>query len=456
MNAVRLRLRLPHPFILLLGAVAVAAIFTWIIPAGAFQRTVNAATGRETVVPGTFVVVASAPLSPFQALIAVPRGIASGADVILVVLFSGATFALLDAMGVLARLVGSLIGRSRHPQLVVLGVALAFATFGALENMQEEIVALIPPLLLLARGLGYGPLTALGMSVGAAGIGSAFGPTNPFLSGIALRFAGLPALSQGGLRFGALVAACAVWAVWLIIGMRRDAKARATDAADLPDATTRDAPLASQVATSRDYLLLTIAMLPFPPYVYGVLRHDWGFHELSGLFLVVGFALGLVSRLSLGDTVDALLKGMQSMLPAALYIGIARSISVVMQDGKILDTIIYGLSVPLQSAPPAVAPLLMIPAQALLHIAVPSNSGQAALTMPIMAPLADLAGASRDAAVFALQTGMGLSDFLIPTNGAVLAMLTAAGVSVSRWLRYAVPGVLLVAIVGIVATLLAA
>lgn len=448
----RLRLRLPHPFILLLGAVAVAAVLTYIIPAGAFERTVNAATGREAVVAGTYHTIAPAPLSPFQALLAVPRGIAAGADVIIVVLFAGATFALLDTMGVLGRLVGSIIGRTRHPRLVVLGVALAFATFGALENMQEEIVALIPPLLLLARGLGYGPLTALGMSVGAAGVGSAFGPTNPFMTGIALRFAGLPALSQGGLRFGALIAACAVWAVWLVIGMRQDAASRANEG---PDTTAHTEPSAPQVATSRDYGLLAIAMLPFPPYVYGVLQHDWGFHELSALFLVVGIALGLVSRLSLGNTVDALLRGMQSMLPAALYIGIARSISVVLQDGKILDSIIYGLSLPLQAAPPAVSPLLMIPAQALLHIAVPSVSGQSALTMPIMAPLADLAGVSRDAAVFALQTGAGLSDILIPTNGAVLAMLTAAGVSVSRWLRYAVPGVLLVAIVGIVATLLA-
>lgn len=452
----RLRLRLPHPFILLLGAVAVAAVMTWIIPAGAFARTVNAATGREAVVPGTFAVVPSTPLSPFQAVLAVPRGIASGADVILVVLFAGATFALLDTMGVLGRLVGSLIGRARHPRLVVLGVALAFATFGALENMQEEIVALIPPLLLLARGLGFGPLTALGMSVGAAGIGSAFGPTNPFMTGIALRFAGLPTLSQGSLRFGALAAACAVWAVWLIVGMRRDVAARARDGDGIDATATRTDTTAASVATTRDFVLLGIAMLPFPPYVYGVLRYEWGFHELSALFLVVGIALGLVSRLSLGDTVDTLLKGMQSMLPAALYIGIARSISVVLQDGKILDSIIYGLSLPLQSAPPAVAPLLMIPAHALLHIAVPSVSGQSALTMPIMAPLADLAGVSRDAAVFALQTGAGLSDILIPTNGALLAMLTAAGVSVTRWLRYAVPGVLLVAIVGMIATLLAA
>ena len=143
------------------------------------------------------------------ALLAVPRGIVAGADVILTVLFVGGAFALLDATGALARLVGALVGRTNNPRIIVMLVCLAFATLGALENMQEEIIALIPVLLVLSRGLGFGPITALAMSVGAAAVGAAFGPTNPFQTGIALRFAEMPALSQPALRFGLLVAAVA-------------------------------------------------------------------------------------------------------------------------------------------------------------------------------------------------------------------------------------------------------
>src|SRR5262245_9371298 len=168
-------MRLPHPLVLLLGCVAIAAGLTWIIPAGSFERHIDA-SGTEVVVAGTYKRIDPAPVGPAAALVAVPRGIAAGADVIVTVLFVRGAFALLDATGALARLVGMLVGRSRRPRIVVAVVCLAFATLGALENMQEEIIALIPVVVVLSRGLGFGPVTALAMSLGSAVIGSAFGP----------------------------------------------------------------------------------------------------------------------------------------------------------------------------------------------------------------------------------------------------------------------------------------
>jgi uncharacterized ion transporter superfamily protein YfcC len=318
-----------------------------------------------------------------------------------------------------------------------------FATFGALENMQEEIIALIPVLLVLSRGLGFGGVTAVAMSVGAAGVGSAFGPTNPFQTGIALRIAGLSAMSQPALRFALFVVALTVWIAWtLAMASRDDVR---------PDVT---AP-ATAPATRRDLLLLSLVVLPFVPYVWGVVHYDWGFNELSAIFLVVGFAIGLVSGLGVDGTAVAFLKGMEGMLSAALFIGVARAISVVLTDGHVIDTIVHGLAAPLSHVPGQVAVLLMIPVHGILHVAVPSVSGQAVLTMPIMAPLADLLGVSRDAAVIAYQIGAGLSDTLVPTAGAVLAILLLAKVSYARWLRFAIPGSLLVALVGIAGAFLA-
>jgi uncharacterized ion transporter superfamily protein YfcC len=169
-----MKLQLPHPFVLLLGAVAVAALLTWIIPAGEYQRRKDEATGREVVVAGTYARVAAAPVGLKAALIAVPRGIIAGADVILTILFVGGAFALLEATGALARLVGMLVGRTQRPRIIVTAVSLAFATLGALENMQEEIIALVAVLALLSRGLGFGNITALAMSAGAAAVGAAF------------------------------------------------------------------------------------------------------------------------------------------------------------------------------------------------------------------------------------------------------------------------------------------
>lgn len=438
-----MKLKLPHPFILLLGGVAIAAALTWILPAGAYQRRVDPETGRNLVVAGTYARVDAAPVGPMAALLAVPRGIVSGADVILTILFVGGAFALLDATGALSRLVGALVGRTRRPRVIVMLMCVACATLGALENMQEEIIALVPVLLVLSRGLGFGPTTAVAMSAGAAAVGSAYGPTNPFQTGIALRFSEMPPMSQPALRFGLLIAAVAVWIAWTVAMTSRDRSAPGEE-------TSRPQP-----ATSRDVVLLAIVLLPFIPYVYGVLRYDWGFNELSALFLVSGFAVGLVSGRNLSETATELLKGMEGMLAAALFVGVARAISVVLSDGQTLDTILYSLAAPLGRLPALASAILMVPTHALLHVPVPSVSGQAVLTMPVMAPLCDLIGLSRDAGVIAYQTGAGLMDMITPTNGALLAVLLAADLPYGRWVKFAVPGALLVSIVGLIGIALA-
>jgi uncharacterized ion transporter superfamily protein YfcC len=435
--------KLPHPFILLLGGVAIAAALTWILPAGAYQRRTDMATGRNLVVPGTYALTKPAPVGPMAALLAVPRGIVAGADVILTVLFVGGAFALLDATGALTRLVGALVGRTKNPRLIVMLVCLAFATLGALDNTQEEIIALVPVLLVLSRGLGFGAITALAMSVGAAGVGSAFGPTNPFQTGIALRFAEMPPLSQPALRFGLLIASVSVWIGWTLAWTSRDRVPPDT-------ATTTVGP-----ATTRDAILLAVVVVPFIPYVFGVLRYEWGFNELSALFLVAGLSVGVIAGHSLSQTAAEFLRGMEGLLAAGLFIGVARAISVVLSDGQILDTILYSLATPLGRLPGLAAALVMIPTHALLHVPVPSVSGQAVLTMPVMAPLCDLLAISRDAGVIAYQTGAGLMDLVTPTNGALLATLLAANVPYDRWIRFVVPGALLVSIVGLAGIALA-
>jgi uncharacterized ion transporter superfamily protein YfcC len=302
--------------------------------------------------------------------------------------------------------------------------------------MHEEIIALVPVLLVLSRGLGYGAVTALGMSVGAAVVGSAFSPTNPFGAGLAFKYADLPQLTSGGLRLTLFVVAVGVWLGWTLWQTPKD---------DVRPDVTAPAP---EPVRRRDLVLLALVIVPFGPYVYGVLALDWGFNELSALFLVAGLLVGLVSGLDLRTTTIEYLKGMETMLVAGLFVGVARGISVVLTDGRIIDTIVHGLAQPLEGLPGFAAASLMVPIQALLHVPVISNSGQAVLTMPIMAPVADLIGIPRDAVVMAYQTGAILMDSITPTNGALLAMLLAARVSYGRWLRFVIPGVLLVSLVG--------
>ena len=439
-----MRLRLPHPVILLLGAIAVAAALTWVLPAGEYERRDDPTTGRRVAVAGTYHRVEAAPVGPFRAVMAVPRGFAAGIDVVMTILLVGAAFVVVDRLGTLRVLVGALVRRfSGRGLLAITLVAFFFTLGGALENMQEEIIPLIPVLLLLGRGIGVDAITVVAMSCGAAIVGSAFGPTNPFQAGIALKLAELPPLAGAGMRLLMLIVGYAIWVFWTMRYATRNRQPVEMVATDGPSMTTRDKAI------------MACVLLPFAAYLYGVMRLGWGFDELSAAFLIGGVAAGLIGGLGATGTVKTFLDGMQTLLPAATMVALARSISLVLADGRVIDTILHGLATPLTQVPAEATGILMIPVHALIHIPVSSVSGQAALTMPIFAPLGDLVGLSRQAVVLAYQTGAGLMELFTPTNGALMAVLLAAEVPFAKWIRFAAIGGLLLVPVGLVAVLVA-
>src|SRR5262245_47997030 len=447
------RSRLPHPLILLLAGVAIAATLTWILPAGAFDRRDDPATGRRVVVAGTYHPVERAPIGPFAAAVSIPRGFVAAADVIAVVLFVGGAWVVVDRLGTLPALVAVLVARFRRRGLWAIPVICTFfATMGALENMQEEIIPLVPVLLVLGEGLGVDAVVVVAMSAGSAMIGSAFGPTNPFQAGIALKLAELPLFAGGGLRVVMFVAGLAVWIAWTV---RYAARNRVTgpEVRLKPDPTTVQTDRGS--LSAKHALILLLAIAPMAMYVYGALKLDWGFNELSGAFLLAGILAGLVGGLGATGTLTAYLEGAQSLLPAALMIGIARSISLVLEDGHVVDTILNALVTALAEVPATLSGVLQIAAHSLIHVAVPSVSGQAVLTMPLFVPMADLLGVSRPVSVLAYQTGAGLTGLVTPTDGALMAVLLAAGVAYERWIRFAIGAALLCVLIGVAAIFVA-
>jgi uncharacterized ion transporter superfamily protein YfcC len=430
---------LPHPIVLLVWGIAIAAALTWIVPSGEYQRQVDEVTGRTVAVAGTYAAVEATPVTAFDVAVAIPRGFVEGADVIGTILFVGAVFFLLDMVGTLGRLLGALVRRLKHRGLLAIPLLVFFfGAMGAAENMQEEIIALVPVLLLLGRRIGVDTVTMVAVSAGAAVVGSAFGPTNPFQAGIALTLAELPVMEGGGLRAIMWLVGLTVWSLWVL----RHAKRNRSE----PEAVTDQS---NDPVTTRDVVNMALVMVPLGLYVYGAIQWDWGFNELSGAFLVGAAGIGISAKLGATGTTEALLEGAKAMLPASLLVGLARSISLVLGDGKIIDTILHSLATPLSSVSPTVSALAMVPVQAALHIPVSSVSGQAALTMPIMIPLADLIDLSRQVTVLAYQTGAGLMDLITPTNGALLAVLLAAKLPYQKWLRFAIGGYLLTTLVGI-------
>ncbi|HSM59628.1 MAG TPA: hypothetical protein VK849_02475, partial [Longimicrobiales bacterium] len=184
--------------------------------------------------------------------------------------------------------------------------------------------------------------------------------------------------------------------------------------------------------------------------VLGMLRWGWGFDELSGAFFIMGIVVGGLAGLGPGGTAEAYVKGFRDMAYAAILIGFARAIFVVLQDGRIVDTIVHGMFTPLEDLPLLASALGMVAAQAAIHVPVPSVSGQAVLTMPVLVPLSDLLGLSRQVTVLAYQYGAGLCDLLTPTNGALMAILGVAGVRFEEWIRFATPLYLVLVALGAV------
>ena len=421
--------RFPDPLTLLVGCLLLAAILSYILPAGEYDRADDPATGRSVVVADTYHAVDASPVGFFEAMVAIPLGMADAADVIFLVFLIGGAFTVVDETGALRRAVGWLAHKLQHRDILVIPlISLVFATGGALQNMQEEIIALIPVLLILTQRLGFTPLTAVAMSAGAAFVGSAFSPINPFQVGIAQQLAELPLLSGGLFRLVFLFLALGLW-IWGTIRYTQRTRR-------LPEATETDEP--TTVGT-RNSIVLMLVLVTFGLLVWGLLSLEWGFDEMSALFFIMGIVVGVIGGLRIAGTAKAYVKGFREMAYAAVLIGFARAIFVVLDQGQIVDTIVYGLVTPIEDLPKSLSALGMIVAHTALHVPVPSVSGQAVLTMPVLVPVSDLLGLSRQVTVLAYQYGAGLCDILTPTNGALLAILAAGGVRYEAWFKFALP-----------------
>ena len=436
------RFRFPHSLTLLVACIGLAALLTHVLPAGEFQRREDPGSGRTVVVAGTYAPVESNPVGLFGALMSVPKGITDAASVIGLIFLVGGAFAVVERAGTLARLVRWLVGKlASRGNLVIPVASVVFALGGVMMHTQEELIAFVPALLLLSQHLGFTPLAVVAMSLGSAAIGAAFGPVDPFSVLIAQRVAQLTPASGLGFRVLFLVPALAIW-VWGT--MRYAARTRTVPSA--PGAET-----GSSMLEARDVAILFSIIGALALYVYGAQNLDWEFDQLSALFFGVGIIAGLLGRLGVDGTAEAFVDGFKSMAYAALLVGFARAIYVVLNDGRIVDTLVNGLFAPIHGLPPTLSAIGMMFAHTVIHFPVPSVSGHAVLTLPLLVPLSDLIGLSRQVTVLAYQYGAGLCEVLTPTNGALMAMLAAAGVRYDEWLRFALPLWMLLAGLGAVA-----
>jgi len=454
------RIRVPHVFVLLTVLVFVVSLSTYVVPSGEFRRETRVVGGMERtlVVPGTYrsmpktfsvegVLVGgdapegtAAPVSVRGFLTAIPRGLVESADIVFMLFIIGGAFGILQESGTIAGAIAGLLRTfGRSAPLLTVVIMLALAIGGSTLGMGEEFVPLVPLFVLIAYRLGYDRLYGLAMVSMASEAGFAAATTNPFTVNIAQGVAELPLNSGLLLRvvFFALAMTLTITHV-----LRYGARLRRDPAASMLPADDGPAPadeLDGSQFDRRHQLALGATVMIFAGLLYGVQAFGWWLDELSGGFFLMGIAGAAICGMRLDDATRAFVKGMESMVVAALVVGFARGISVVMMDGQILDTLVGAAASVLATVPRYLSVEGMFVFQTALNFFIPSGSGQAVVTMPVMTPLADVLGLTRQTAVLAFQFGDGLSNMVIPTSGVLMAMLALARVPYTTWLRFAGP-----------------
>ncbi|HSJ32458.1 MAG TPA: Na+/H+ antiporter NhaC family protein [Longimicrobiales bacterium] len=434
------RSRVPHTLVLLFGMIVLALLLTWVLPAGQYERVENE-HGRMQVVPGSYEATPDHPtLSPITVFTAVPRGLEAAAEIIFFVFIIGGAFAVLRETGAIDALLGAALRRLGHrPLWLLIGGVLIFMAGSSTIGMAEEYLPFIPVLVALALALGYDALTGVAIVTIGYSVGYGVATINPFTVLIAQDVAGLQPAS--GLWYRLVLTAVfvpiGVHHLWRYAARVKNDPSRSL-VADIPPPAASTAHETAMLTGTHRLALVTVA-ITLAVLIYGLTRLGWYLVEMSALFLALALALALVGRIDGDRAARAFGTGAAELTMTALLIGFARAIQVVLDDGGVIDTIVHGLSVPLQTMGPALAAVGMLVVQTLTNFLIPSGSGQAYVTMPIMAPLADVVGVSRQVAVLAFQFGDGFTNILVPTNPVIIGMLAIAGVPYDRWLRFVLP-----------------
>jgi uncharacterized ion transporter superfamily protein YfcC len=439
-------IRLPHTLILIYIMVVLTVIATWLVPGGQYQRVEKG--GRMIPVAGSYQQVASRPQGLGGLLVSPIRGFMDAAAIIAILLIVGGAFNVIQQTGAITAVIRNItftFGRQKALRVLLIPVVmLIFSIGGGVWGMCEETMPFILVFVPLALSLGYDTIVGVAMPFVGAAAGFAGAFFNPFTVGIAQGIAGLPMYSGIGYRIivWAVGTAIAI-AVVMIYAARIHKKPQLSPTYDEDQEKRKrlsvDKPVLERVAlTVRQWLVLAVFVAGFVAMVLGILIKHWFINEIGGVFLAMGALAGIAGGLKGDEFGKAFVEGAKDMVNACLIIGTARAILIVAQDGKIMDTILAGLAGGISQFSPVISAQIMFVSQGVINFFVHSGTAQAALTIPIMAPLGDLVGLTRQTSVLAFQLAEYINPVL-PTSGVTMGVLGLAGLRWEKWARWLVP-----------------
>ncbi|MCR4417603.1 MAG: YfcC family protein [Ignavibacteria bacterium] len=455
-NNNKFKLRVPNTYLLIFSLLVLIAILTWIIPGGKYERSI--VNGREVVIPGSFKYVESNPQDLFDLFIAPLKGFKEAALIIGFILFVGGAFNVLTNTGAIDAFIKKLLlmhnkspfMRAAFIPLLVILFSFGGATFG----MNEEVIPFVLILVPIALALGYDSIVGVAIPLIGAHIGFASAYLNPFNVGIAQGIAELPLFSGMGYRVFCWIISTTI-AIIFIANYSR--KVHRNPSISLVFDIDKERKLnelnlnlnSEEKLTLRHKLVLLIFVLSLAGLVVGVIEFQWFIEEISALFVIMGLLAGILGGLKTDQIVSSFINGAKDLVGTAIIVALARATLVISRDANIIDTILYGLTPFVESSSPIFSAQKMFIVQAIINFFVHSGSGQAALTMPIMAPLADLTGVSRQTAILAFQFGE-YTNIIIPTSAVTMGALTMAKVPWERWAKWVLPLMIILFLLGFI------
>ena len=430
--------RFPDALVLIFGMIVLAQLASYVLPAGVYE------TEGRTVLAGTYQRIEAAALPWHAFLTKIPKGLEEAADIIFFVFLVGGVIGVVKATGAIHALIGAAIQRlGKKPVLLTGGMLALFAVGSSTIGMAEEYMPFVPILVAMCIAMEMDAIVALGIVYIGAGVGYGCAALNPFTILIAKDIAGQDPAVWFWPRW-ALLAVLVVLGTHHLLAYARTIRADPSKSLvadvsygdgsfEMPDDTA---------LTPRRSAILVAFVAMIGVFVWGVNAHGWYLVELAGLFLALGLFAGAVGGLHPNDIATRFGEGAAEMTITALLIGFARTIGVVLEDAQVIHTVIHGVATALESADAlgsasaVVASWGMLAVQSICNFLIPSGSGQAYVTMPIMAPLADLTGVGRETAILAYQFGDGFTNMIVPTNALLMGMLALGRIPYQRWVRF--------------------
>jgi len=432
--------KFPNSFVILLSLICLACAMTWLIPAGSYEKFMDA-SGITQISTDSFIFVEQTPVNPFELPFYVVEGFVKNVDLILILLFSGGAFEIVNASGALQALITNIASAFQTKKILLLIIlTTAFAVVCSSQAL-HVFIPFVPILVMLTVSLGYDSITGAAIVILGGGIGFSTGTIRTTTTLVAQKIAGLPLYSGLGFRIVCLVVFLIPTCAYLCWYAKRiENKPEASPMYDLDSqlftSEDRKKGADSVLLTMRQKIVLLALIVSLVLMVYGSLVCGWGVRKLAAVFLIMGIVVGMLQRQSADEMVKCFMKGSSSMLSAAFLVGLGTSISLIFSDGGITDTIIYALTGVLSMVPEILQAACMYIANTIVNVFITSGTAQASVVMPIFIPVADALGMTRQTAVVAYNFGDGFCNYILPTSSALMGVLGAARIPYDRWLKF--------------------